>query len=38
MSKEQYQKYGSILLETMLDTGENLRDDEVITLVEAANV
>jgi competence protein ComGC len=38
MSKEQYQKYGSILLKTILDTGENLKDEEIITLVEAINV
>ena len=38
MSKDQYQKYGSVLLDSILNTGENLKDDEVITLVEAANV
>ena len=38
MSKDQYAKYGSSLLNAILDKGENLKDDEVITLVEAANV
>ena len=38
MSKDQYCKYGLPLLNAMLDTGENLKDDEVVTLVEAANV
>lgn len=38
MSKEQYIKYGLPLLNAILDTGEYLKDDEVITLVEAANV
>jgi hypothetical protein len=38
MSKDQYAKYGFQLLSAMLDAGENLQDDEVVTLVEAANV
>jgi hypothetical protein len=38
MSSDQYKKYGSALLDSVLNTGENLKDDEVITLVEAANV
>jgi len=38
MSKEQYVKYGLPLLNAILDTGEYLKDDEVTTLVEAANV
>ncbi len=38
LSKEQYAKYGMQLLNAMLDTGADLKDDEVITLVEAANV
>jgi hypothetical protein len=38
MSKEQYIKYGSLLMNSILDIGEKLKDDEVITLVEAANV
>lgn len=38
MSREQYNKYGLSLLNALLDTGENLKEDEVITLVENANV
>ena len=38
MSKEQYSKYSLALLGSLLDIGENLKDDEVITLVEASNV
>lgn len=38
MSKEQYSKYGLSLLNAVLDTGENLKDEEIITLVESANV
>lgn len=38
LSPEDYNKYGIKIVEAMLDTGENLKDDEVITLVEAANV
>jgi len=38
MSKEQYAKYSLKLVNAILDVGENLKDDEVITLVEAANV
>lgn len=38
MSKEQYSKYSLPLLSAILNKGENLKDDEVITLVEAANV
>lgn len=38
MSKEQYAKYSMSLLNALLTTGENLTDDEVITLVENANV
>lgn len=38
MSKDQYSKYSLSLLGAILDKGENLRDDEVITLVEASNV
>lgn len=38
MSREQYNKYSLPLLEALLSTGENLKDDEVITLVENANV
>lgn len=38
MSTEDYNKYGIKLTESLLDVGENLTDDEVYTLVEAANV
>jgi hypothetical protein len=38
MSKEQYEKYGLSLLNAILDKGESVKDDEVITLMEAANV
>ena len=38
MSSEQYNKYGLSLLNSLLDVGENLKDDEIITLVENANV
>lgn len=38
MSKEQYQKYGLALQNSIFDTGVALKDDEIVTLVEAANV
>jgi hypothetical protein len=38
MSKEQYNKYSIALLNALLTTGENLTDDETVTLVENANV
>lgn len=38
LTKEQYQKYSLYLVNAILDTGENLKDDEIITLVEASNV
>jgi hypothetical protein len=38
LPKEQYEKYGMQLLNAILDTGANLKDDEIITLVEASNV
>lgn len=38
LSKEDYTIYGTRLLNAILNTGESLKDDEVITLVEAANV
>lgn len=38
MSSDNYNKYGIKIVEAMLDTGENLKDDEVITLMEAINV
>lgn len=38
LGSEDYNKYGIKIMEALLDIGENLTDDEVITLVEAANV
>jgi len=38
LTKEEYEKYSIPLLAALLNVGENLKDDEVITLVEAANV
>lgn len=38
MSKEQYSTYGMHLLNSILDNGENLNNEDIITLVEAANV
>lgn len=38
MNREDYAKYSFHILNALLDTGENLTDEEVITLVEAANV
>jgi hypothetical protein len=38
LSSEQYQQYSFQLLNALLDIGANLTDDEVQTLVEAANV
>lgn len=38
MSREDYAKYSFAILNALLDTGENLTEDEIITLVEAANV
>jgi hypothetical protein len=38
MSREDYNKYSFAILSALLDTGEILTEDEVITLVEAANV
>jgi hypothetical protein len=38
MTKEQYNKYGLELLSSILDSGENIKDEEIITLVEASNV
>ena len=36
--KEDYEKYGLKLTEAILNIGETLTDDEIKTLVEAANV
>jgi hypothetical protein len=38
MSREDYNQYSIPILAALLDTGEFLTDDEVVTLVEAANV
>jgi hypothetical protein len=38
LPKADYEKYGLQLLNGILDTGANLTDDEVVTLVEASNV
>lgn len=38
LTKEQYKEYGVDLMNAILDNGENLTDDEIITLVEASNV
>lgn len=38
LTKEEYNKYGIKLTEALLDIGEAVTDDEVSTLVEAANV
>lgn len=38
MKKEDYEKYSLAILGALLNTGEILTDDEIITLVEASNV
>lgn len=38
MSKEQYNKYSMRLMSALLDNGENLKDDEIVALVEISNV
>jgi hypothetical protein len=38
MKREDYEKYSLSILNALLETGEILTDDEVSTLVEAANV
>jgi hypothetical protein len=38
MKKEDYEKYSLAILGALLNTGEILTDDEIITLVEAAHV
>jgi hypothetical protein len=38
LNKEDYKQYGGVLCNAILDTGEILTDDEIITLVETANV
>lgn len=37
LSPETYAKYSTKLIEAILDVGEKLTDDEVVTLVEASN-
>ena len=38
LNREDYKEYGVALMNAILDTGENLTDDEYITLMEAVNV
>ena len=38
MNKEDYEKYSFAILGALLNTGEILTDDEIITLVEASHV
>lgn len=38
LTQDEYNQYGIKLTEALLDIGETLKDDEVITLMEAANV
>ena len=38
LPREQYKEYGIALMNAILTTGENLTEDEVITLSEATNV
>lgn len=38
LTREDYNKYSIKLTEALLNVGEDLKDDEVATLVEAANV
>lgn len=38
LPKEDYHKYAIKLTEILMDNGENITDDEALTLVEAANV
>lgn len=38
MSRDQYSKYSIPLLNALLTTGENLTDEQIVTLVENANV
>lgn len=38
LSPQDYKEYGGYLMQAILDTGENLTEDEIKTLVEAANV
>lgn len=38
MSREQYQKYGASLMNAILEEGEQIKDEQIQTLLEAANV
>lgn len=38
LGRDTYKQYGVELMNAILDTGEELKDDELITLAEAANV
>jgi len=38
LTQDEFNKYGLKLTESLLDAGENLQDNEVATLVEAAHV
>ena len=38
MKREDYEKYSLAIVNALLETGETLTDDEITTLVEAANV
>jgi hypothetical protein len=38
LPKEDYHKYGIKLTEILMDNGENITDDEALTLVEESNV
>ena len=38
MNKEDYEKYSLAILSSLLDTGETLTEEELKTLLEAANV
>ena len=37
LGQEQYKTYGKILLESIMDTGENLTDEKIIKLLEVSN-
>lgn len=37
-NREYYNEYGKSIMDAILSTAQNLTDDEIITLVEAANV
>lgn len=38
LNREQYKEYGIDLMNAILDNAEKLNNDEIVTLVEAANV